>query len=365
MNIILFLIVLGVLIFIHELGHFLFAKLFKIRVDEFGFGFPPRAKKLFRWKGTDFTLNWIPFGGFVKIFGESHDGSELSNEEKKVSLIYKPRWQQFLVMFGGILFNLLFAWILFSGMYVSGVTAPTQSAPQGYSFDETKLLVSGVSENGPAHLAGLIPGDEIKEYFSGDIQIPVTTETVIDVSNFINEQRAVDENIGFVVMRKDQLNVIEIEPEFDSNENLYKIGVSLDRVGIMQLPLHTALWYGAKNTWLFTEQIVLGFIQLITGKVSFDNVSGPVGIVKQVGDASSIGFAYLIGFTALLSINLAVLNFIPFPALDGGRILIIAIESLIQKRLKPLWVNWLNIGGFFALILLMIVITVKDVINLF
>src|SRR5690606_19662618 len=114
MNIIIFILVLGILIFVHELGHFLFAKLFKVRVDEFGFGYPPRLAKLFTFKGTLVTLNWIPFGGFVKIFGESDEGNELSEEDKAVSLVYKPRWQQILVMFGGILFNIIFAWILFS-----------------------------------------------------------------------------------------------------------------------------------------------------------------------------------------------------------------------------------------------------------
>ena len=106
MNIIIFILILGILVFIHELGHFLFAKLFNIRVDEFGFGYPPKMFKLFRWRGTDFTMNWIPFGGFVKIFGEADDGTELSEEEKKTSLVHKPRWQQIIVMFGGILFNL-------------------------------------------------------------------------------------------------------------------------------------------------------------------------------------------------------------------------------------------------------------------
>ena len=116
--VILFILILGVLVFVHELGHFLFAKLFNIRVDEFGFGYPPKMFKLFSWKGTDFTMNWIPFGGFVKIFGESDDGRELTQQEKEVSLVHKPRWQQIIVMFGGILFNIIFAWILFSVIFI-------------------------------------------------------------------------------------------------------------------------------------------------------------------------------------------------------------------------------------------------------
>jgi regulator of sigma E protease len=114
-----------------------------------------------------------------------------------------------------------------------------------------------------------------------------------------------------------------------------------------------------------TKDIVIGFWSLLTGKISMDAVSGPVGIAKQVGSAAEIGFTFLVGFAAMLSLNLAVLNLIPFPALDGGRIFILLIESVIRKRLNPNIVNWVNVIGFFLLIALMIFVTVKDVINLF
>ncbi|MCI5050809.1 MAG: RIP metalloprotease RseP [Candidatus Pacebacteria bacterium] len=367
MNILLFIIVLGVLVFVHELGHFLFAKLFNIRVDEFGFGYPPKMFKMFRWKGTDFTMNWIPFGGFVKIFGEADDGEELSEEDKQVSLVHKPRWQQFLVMFGGILFNVIFAWILFSAIYMSGVTAPIESAPDNYSFEETRLVVSGVMQDSPADLARLIPGDEVKELFNdtGE-QITITNETITEVSEFINLQGELGGDVGFIVLRNDdQLEIIEISPEEGLIEGKYGVGIGLERVGELQLPFHQALVYGAKNTWNFTVAITQGFGQLITGQISADNVSGPVGIVKQIGDASAVGISYLIGFTALLSLNLAVLNLIPFPALDGGRILIILIESIIGRRLNPNIVNWVNVIGFFILIALMLLVTANDIIKLF
>lgn len=365
MNVIIFILVLGILVFIHELGHFLFAKLFNVRVDEFGFGYPPTMFKMFNWRGTDFTMNWIPFGGFVKIFGEADNGEELTEQEKIVSLVHKPRWQQLLVMFGGILFNIIFAWILLSGLYVSGVTAPVDSAPVGYEFSDSKLMVSGILADSPAEEAGLLPGDELKEYFNETEQVTVNMEDITNVSDFINVTAELGSDVGFVVLRDDTLEIISITPEQGVVDGKYGIGVNLDRVGELQLPIHQALWYGAKNTLNFTIAIFNGFGQLITGKISADNVSGPVGIVKQVGEASSIGFSYLIGFTALLSLNLAVLNIIPFPALDGGRMFIILIESVIRKRLNTTVVNWINTIGFFILIALMLVVTVKDVINLF
>src|SRR5690606_2646399 len=132
-----------------------------------------------------------------------------------------------------------------------------------------------------------------------------------DVAYFINSSGEQGAAVGFVVLRDQELEVIMVEPQEGVIADKYGIGINLDRVGELQLPIHQALWYGAKNTLAFSEAIVVGFWQLITGSISVDNVSGPVGIVKQIGDASSLGFAYLVSFTALLSLNLAVLNLIP------------------------------------------------------
>lgn len=358
MNIIIFILILGVLVFVHELGHFLFAKLFGIRVDEFGFGYPPKIFKVFRWRGTDFTMNWIPFGGFVKIFGENDDGSELNEEDKKVSLVYKPRWQQTLVMFGGILFNIIFAWILFTGILMTGVTAPVSSAPDSYVFENSDLTLTTILADSPADAAQLNSGDIIKEYYTEDKHILVSDETATDVANFIKENGESSE-IGFVILRENKLINILTKPELGIVGDNYSIGIGLERVGEMRLPLHQALWYGAKNTYNMTYQIVVGFGQLITGKISIDAVSGPVGIADQVGSAAKIGLTYLIGFAAMLSLNLAVLNLIPFPALDGGRIFVLLIESIIRKRLNPNIINWINVIGFFILIALMVLVTAK------
>ncbi len=364
MNIIIFILILGILIFVHEFGHFIFAKIFKIRVDEFGFGYPPRMFKIFRWRGTDFTMNWIPFGGFVKIFGQSDDGLELSKDEKKVNLIYKPRWQQILVMFGGILFNIIFAWVLFSSIFTYGINTSVSSAPKSYNFDKTELTLTSILENSPAEEAGLNIGDVIVEYYNKNEKVTVRNEKAIDVANFIKNSKE-QQDVGFVVLRNGKIINLITHPEQGIVGDNYSIGIGLDRMGKLKLPIHRALIYGAKDTYFMLSNILTGFGQLITGKISVNTITGPVGIAKQVGQVSGIGIIYLIGFMAMLSLNLAILNLIPFPALDGGRILILMIESILRKRLNPKIVNWINLSGFLLLIIFMLVITTKDIINLF
>jgi regulator of sigma E protease len=368
MNALIFIIVLGILVFVHELGHFLFAKLFGIKVEEFGFGYPPRALRLGSWRGTEITLNWIPFGGFVKIFGENDEGEELTVEEKKKSLVHKPRWQQFFVMFGGILFNLVFAWVLISLLFVFGAKSSLEGIPEKYQPQETSLTVTHVVKSSPAEIAGLKAGDEIKEYFNGNVSqepLRVEREGLFEISDFVNRSAQEGYNVSFVVLRGGDLEIIQMIPEFKQETDRYAIGAGLERVGVVKLPLLKAFAYGAESTLHFIIQMAVGFWDLITGKLGVDNLSGPVGIAGQVGDSLKLGFSYLVLFTALLSLNLAVLNFVPFPALDGGRILIILIESIIRKRLSPKIVNWINGAGFILLVGIMLLVTVKDIVKLF
>jgi regulator of sigma E protease len=365
MNILIFIIVLGVLVFVHELGHFLFAKLFRIRVDEFGFGYPPRIKKLGSWKGTDLTLNWIPFGGFVKIFGESDTGEALTKKEQQESLVYKPWWQQLLVLLGGILFNVVFAWLLFAGIYMAGVDISTSQAPAGYTFQESELQISYVAPESPAQEAGLMPGDIVKEYYFQEEVVTVTDESTEDFSMFVDAAGQRDDVVGVVVDRNGRIKSFSVSPELGLVAGRYGIGVAIDRVGFLKLPLGQALVHSARTTAGNFAAVTRGFVDLITGQLSVNNLSGPVGIASQVGQVAQSGFVYLMVFTAMLSLNLAVLNLVPFPALDGGRILIVLIEATIRKRLPAKTIGWVNAAGFMILLLLMLLITVQDVVHLF
>ncbi len=365
MNILLFIIILCVLILVHELGHFLFAKLFGIRVDEFGFGYPPRAKKLFRWRETDVTLNWIPFGGFVRIFGEAErlEGKTLTEEEQKVSISYKAPWKQILVMLGGILFNLIFAWILFTGVFMSGIETSVSSAPRTGASQDVKMLITQVQKGGPAQEAGLQGGDIIREYYVKEDKLFSPEESgVPEFISFVQEIQE-GESLFLVIQRGGTLQQVEVAPRLVGEQRM--IGISLDRVTKVKLGFLPALGYAAKNTALLTGDITRSFWQLMSGQLSLKNVSGPVGIANQVGQVAKLNLLYIISFTAILSINLAVLNIIPFPALDGGRVFIILIESIIRRKLNPNIIAWVNGIGFIALILLMLLITAKDIFNLF
>ena len=365
MNVIIFVIVLGILVFVHELGHFLFAKLFKIRVDEFGFGYPPLLKKIGHWRGTDITFNWIPFGGFVKIFGESDVGEVLSKEDQAVSMVYKPRWQQLLVLLGGILFNVVFAWILFASVYMSGVDTSVSRAPAGYDFEQSELLVSYVAPESPADNAGLLSGDIVKEYYSQEEVITVTQESTDDFSMFVDATGQRDQTLGVVVDRGGQIKTFSVDPELGIVAGSYGIGVAIDRVGFLQLPFGQAMAHAFRTTAGNFAAVTRGFVSLISGQISVNNLSGPVGIASQVGQVAQSGFVYLMVFTAMLSLNLAVLNLVPFPALDGGRILVVLIESIIRRRLPPKTIGIINSAGFILLILLMLFVTVQDIIHLF
>lgn len=363
MNILIFIIVLGVLVFIHELGHFLFAKLFNIRVEEFGFGYPPKALKLGNFRGTDITLNWIPFGGFVRILGEGGN-AELSEEDKKASIGAKPRWQQFLVMAGGIIFNIIFAWILISASYMGGIQSSVDNVPKSYEFEETQLAITSVQTGSPAYESGLEPGDIVLEYRTPDLVVYPSNEDTEDFSSFINDAGSKGQTVEIAVLRGEGIEAISVTPQEGVIEGRFGIGVGINQVGELRLGFFQALGTGLVNTFLYLGLVVDGFVQLITGSIPLDAVSGPVGIVGQVGQATALGFTFLLSFTALLSLNLAVLNAFPFPALDGGRMLIIIIESIIGRSLPEQAVNWVNVVGFFILIAFMIFITIKDILVL-
>ncbi|KKT14661.1 MAG: Membrane-associated zinc metalloprotease [Parcubacteria group bacterium GW2011_GWF2_44_8b] len=358
MSIIIFIIILSALIIVHELGHFLVAKRFGIRVDEFGLGFPPRITKLFTWKGTPFTLNWLPFGGFVKIFGE--------NPVDKIADLVTDNFQsknrgiQASVLVAGVVGNFLFAWLLISLGFIAGLPAPDNlSLP----VENTRTVITTVLPLSPAATAGLKSGDVIVSLSRGEIPSELAPEAL---SLFI--ARSV-EPITFTVERGGEISTKVVAPEESIIKDRLAVGISMDVIGIVKLPPHKALWYGLKTTselTLLTGQAIGTFIfEALGGRADLASVTGPVGIVGMVGDVRELGLTYLLTFTALLSINLTIINLLPLPALDGGRLFFIGIEGVTRRSIPPRIFNMLNTVGFALLILLMLVITVQDVRNIF
>lgn len=374
MNILIFIVILLILVLVHEFGHFFTAKKFGIRVDEFGFGFPP---KLFSFKKgeTEYSFNLLPIGGFVKIFGENMDEADLvevgfldkKETPEKIdlarSLVSKPKYQQAIVLFAGIFANFLLAWLLFSIGFMSGLPTSIGNEPKGYSVTDAHLVVISVLANSPAEMAGLKSGDKIVYIKNGDLSTSyISPETV---KSFVAPGKKIE--IGYLRGKDTAYNMTEITPQ--NNNGNFSIGISMDQIGILKLPILTAFWEGLKLDWSVTKGTVVGLYTLIKegiqGKGSFASVTGPVGMVGIVGNAYQFGFVYLLSFTALISVNLAIINLIPFPALDGGRLLFLLIEKIKGSHLNAKFANTANMVGFAILIILMLLVTYHDVIKLF
>jgi regulator of sigma E protease len=371
MSIIIFIIVLAILILVHEFGHFIIAKKSGIKVPEFGLGFPPKifAKK---WGETTYTLNAIPFGGFVKIFGEDPHAEEISPEEKHRSFFYKPKWIQALVLVGGVAFNIIFAWLLISLGFVIGLPTPVDYATSG-QVQNARLTVTEIVPGSPAEKAGLKTGDTIFSVAAinpFESKLSGTDDLTADkVRNLISQSHSKNIEIMYMRGRGDPglVKTAVIEPTETSGTRM--IGIGMDVIGTLKLPVHKALVEGVKTTWYLTKGTAVGLTSFLWDAVRFKSdlsqVSGPVGIAGTVGQASHLGFVYLLSLVALISINLAVINLLPFPALDGGRLLFVGIEAIIRRPIPTSFARWVNAVGFLFLLGLMGVITVHDIFKLF
>lgn len=362
MSIILFFVILAVLVLVHEFGHFFAAKRFGVRVDEFGLGFPP---KLFGKKvgETVYSVNAIPFGGFVRIFGETPDEDSVSGADSKRSFVNIARWKQAVILASGVAMNVVFAWILFSVGYLSGMTTIVSEADAKY-VEDSHVAIIGVLPGSPAERAGIMPGDRLAAYAAGGAT--TTISSVEEVQDAIRGSKG--KPVAFEVLRDGEAVALETVPELNEIAEAYVIGISMDLAGTVKLPFHLAFWEGAKLTGDMFVGIAVNLYTLLhdalSGNPDFSQVSGPVGIARLVGDAQSLGAIYLLSFTAFISLNLAVLNLIPFPALDGGRILFVAIEAVRRKAIKPSVANAVNAVGFGLLILFMVFVTYRDIAKL-
>lgn len=364
MNIIIFIIILFVLVLVHEFGHFFSAKKFGIRVDEFGFGFPP---KIFgkKYGETEYSLNALPFGGFVKIFGEDPNEESINGPDAKRSFISKPQWQQAIVLVAGILANFLLAWILFSFVFLMGSPLATDSIPQSAKDKMTgNLIVFGVLKDGPAYNAGIKEGDKI-------ISISTKKEKLSDpsIESFVKFSNKPNEDLTLTFQRSGKEISVVMMPQEDKDMGRAYIGISPGILLSGKFGIMDSVKYGFETTVLSSKDTVTAFVKLFQGgeqsKQVRNSVVGPVGLVKVTGVVKEIGFGYLLSFMAVISISLAVVNFVPFPALDGGRLLFVIIEKIKGSRLNSKVANTVNMVGFFILIALMLLVTYHDVIKLF
>ncbi len=349
-----FLIVLAVLVLAHEWGHFIAAKKSGMQVEEFGFGFPPR---LWSFKGKDgvtYSVNWIPLGGFVKILGESG-----SHQNHSGSFSSKPMWKRFIVLFAGVGMNFILAAVLLSAGYMVGLpSAIDDGLPTGAKVENQAVEIFGVAADSPA----------------GKASLPSGTLMSIDGQMFTDAKAAReyigahgDTGVRLDIKTGEDTRSFSLKSDDIPSAGVRGIGVLLGTTGTVSLPPHRAVMEGVLLTGWFTKEIVFSFADLLKNivvnqKVSAD-LSGPVGIAVMTGQVARAGFAHLLQFMAILSINLAVINVLPFPALDGGRILFLVIEKLRGKPASATVEAVVHNLGFMLLMILVVLVTYKDIVR--
>ncbi|MDX9779074.1 MAG: RIP metalloprotease RseP [Patescibacteria group bacterium] len=378
-TVILFILVLSVLVFVHELGHFWTARRLGVKAEEFGFGFPPRALGFFksksgRWRflkgnispdslaeeerpvGTVYSLNCLPLGGFVKIKGENGEGKQDSD-----SFAAKALWRRALILSAGVIMNIVLAAALLSVGYMIGLPQSLDEVKASAQVSEAQVFVMEVLPDSVAAQAGLESGDIIKAVEGQKI---TSNEELQDLVS-----KRTDQDTSFTIIRGGEEQNIIIRPSFSEAVDRAVIGVSIYASGLVRYPFFTAIWEGIKLTGLTFWLIILAFYSLIRdliiGVSVSGQVAGPVGIATLTGQVASLGITYLLQFMALLSLNLALVNILPFPALDGGRLLFLLIEKFKGKPVRQSVEAWIHTIGFWLLITLILVITYKDIMRLF
>ena len=336
---------LALLVLSHEAGHFFAGKAFKMKVEEFGFGFPP---KLFsKKKGeTIYSFNLLPLGGFVRIAGENErllgDAKALeaySPEEKKKLFFNQPPWRRSVVILAGITINIVLGWVLFSGVLWIG--------------SSNNLIVAGVQEGSPAEQAGILPQDQILNF-----------KTDAEFIKFGKENGG--QTVKIQIEREGEAKEIEVTPRANPAPGQGATGIIL--AGITPRPLGTALKDGVIMTWQSIVQTFEGLALIFNSLIQYgklpEGIMGPVGIFSVAQESARVSIIFFVHLLALISVNLAVLNLLPIPALDGGRFLLILIEKIKGSPVSRKIEIGINTTGLVLLLLLMLAVTVRDVMQL-
>ncbi len=353
-TLLLFLAVLSLLVFVHEFGHFIVAKKSGMKVEEFGFGFPPRLWAI-RRGGTAYSINWIPLGGFVKIKGES--GEQRFDHD---SFSFQSAWKRLLVLVAGVTMNMVLAAVLLSIGFMLGLpTIVEDGISSSARLADEQIRVVSVLSGSPAERAGFESGDALLS---------------IDGIPFASAKEAhghitthVEQDMVFVVEREGVSISATLRAEALPEVGITGVGVGLVKTALVSYPWYLAIVNGIVATGMFTWEVLKAFWDLLANlvvrqEVSVD-LSGPVGIAVMTGQVAELGFVYLLQFAALLSINLAVVNILPFPALDGGRVLFLAIEKLRRKPVDERLEAMVHNLGFAALMGLVLLVTYRDLVR--
>ena len=332
---------LGFLIIVHELGHYWVGRKMGVKIEEFGIGFPPRAKVLFVRKGVPFTLNWLPLGGFVRFAGEE------SGFDDPESLLSAPPLRRIAILAAGVIANILVAMLLF-GLIFAVWGRPIPSV----------VAVGSVDDYAAAR--GFQTSDEIVSI--NGIEISESAQII----ELVQRSEGAEQTI--VVRRDGVEQTIVAAPRYIEANEAYQYGIGLD-TGVERVNILTALWEGITYSVSILINMFIGFGELIGGFLGLTpapegGVAGPVGIARITGEAARTGPRQLLSLTAILSLNLAMINLLPIPALDGSRIIFALLEAIRRKKIPPEREAFVHALGMMFLLGLMLLVTVSDVGNI-
>lgn len=351
MSILIFLITLSVLVLVHEFGHFIIAKKRGVLVEEFGFGLPPRIFGI-KIGQTLYSINLLPFGGFVKLYGEDY-AEKVKENLNKFAFLYKKPWEKAAIIIGGVLGNFILGWIIYSYLFTQGVPVPAN-----------KIIVENVINNSPAEKAGIKKNDVIKSIIVKDKIIELKkSEDLVNLS-----KKYAGKDIKLMIIRENKERVITIIPRKYPPPNQGPLGVVVTHFFEKKYPWWQAPFYGLFDSFKILINIISELFKLlyfsIINKSHTIDVSGPIGIARYTSEVIKFGKNAYLEFLALLSLNLAVINILPFPALDGGRLMFVLYERITKKRVNKKIEYYLNLFGFFILIFLAITISINDIIKI-
>lgn len=351
LTVIIFIALLLALVLVHEWGHLMAAKKAGCKVEEFGFGFPPRLFSK-TWHGTRYSFNLLPLGGFVKIEGEDMQEAMPGPD----SFASKSAGWRIFILAAGVLMNVVLAWVLLSAQ--AGIGQPVLvTEANGHALTDIKTYIVDVSENSPAAAAGIEALDRVV-HVNG-----VASPTIEQLQAAVASQAG--QELQIEVERQGVHHTLTITPRENPPAEQGALGVSLAATGLERVAWWEAPWEGLKRTGQMLAAIAVQFWLVIDrlagGGGVGESLTGPVGIAVYANEVTQLGLPYILEFGALISLNLAIINILPFPALDGGRILFVILEKIAGRRFPGKIEQITHTVGFALLILLMIAITFRDV----
>lgn len=360
MSLIIFIATLVILILVHEIGHFVSAKLFGIKITEFGIGFPPRIGSIKRGE-TRYSFNLLPLGGFVRVYGE-----EGEKKDDPRSFASRPAWQRFIVLASGVFMNMVLAAAVFAFAFGIGFPSALNGEEQGGEVVSRSVQIVGIAQHSPAEEAGLEASDIITNVQSTRTEESRLVEKTSDLQEFTETHKG--EVLLLTIKRGGETIEKQVLARANPPEEEGSMGIVLADIGLLKFPWYQAIWKGivaaGRNFWLILVSMYLLLSNLIFSGRVIGDVSGPVGIATMATQFYSLGVHYFLAFMGFISVNLAVLNILPIPALDGGRVLFLAIEKIKGSPVKPETEGRVHAAGFVLLIALIVFITVRDIIKL-